>query len=165
MSKKKLSLFFALGIYLTTAFLCPTRTIAQTIPPFKILLSDDKIFSATDLPKGKPVILVYFDPECDHCQKLMKEFFPKMNEFRKAEIIMVTFKPVDDLIAFEKLHETSKYTNIKVGTEGNTFYLRYYYGLEKMPFTALYDKNGNFVYSYKEQTPVDDLVKRFKNLK
>lgn len=159
------SLFFSVLIYFSVGFFCASSACAQTIPSFKILLSDDNIFSATDLPKGKPVILIYFDPDCDHCQKLMKEFFPKMNEFRKAEIIMVTFKPVSDLIAFEKLHETSKYANVKVGTEGNTFYLRYYYGLEKMPFTALYDKNGNLVYSYKEQTPVDDLLRRFRDLK
>lgn len=141
------------------------KVCSQPIPPFKMMLSDNKIFSASDLPKGKPIILVYFDPDCEHCQKLMNELFKKINEFKKAEIVMVTFKPVIELPPFEEKYNTSGYSNIKVGTEGTLFYLRNYYGLVKMPFTALYDKKGNLSYSYKEQTPVDDLINRLKKLK
>ena len=74
-----------------------------------------------NLPKTKPLVLIYFDPDCDHCQKLMKEFFQKIDAFKKAEIIMVTFKPVEEVAAFEKQHNTQKYPNIIVGTEGIGF--------------------------------------------
>jgi thiol-disulfide isomerase/thioredoxin len=137
---------------------------SQTLPPFKMYRSDKTIFSAAELPKTKPVILIYFDPDCEHCQKLMKELFQKIEAFKKAEIIMVTFKPVEELTAFEKLHNTQKYPNIIVGTEGVGFYLRNYYGLVTMPFTALYDKQGNLNYSYRKETPVDDLINRLKTL-
>jgi len=137
---------------------------SQDLPPFKMYRSDKTVFNAAELPKTKPVILIYFDPDCDHCQKLMKELFQKIDAFKKAQIIMVTFKPVDEVAAFEKLHNTQKYSNITVGTEGVGFYLRNYYGLVTMPFTALYDKNGNLKYSYRKETPVDDLINRLKNL-
>ena len=78
---------------------------------------------------------------------------------------MVTFKTTNDIAAFEKKYSTKKYSNIMVGTEGTSFYLRMYYGLMTMPFTALYDKNRNLNYSYRKETPVDDLVKRLKDLK
>ena len=126
--------------------------------------SDKTIFNAAELPKTKPVILIYFDPDCEHCQKLMKELFEKIDAFKKAEIIMVTFKPIEEVAGFEKLHSTQKYSNIIVGTEGVGFYLRNYYGLETMPFTALYDKKGNLNYSYRKETPVDDLINRLKKL-
>ena len=163
MSKIKPSLFFAILIYFSSNLLCGSAK-AQTIPPFKIMLSDNRVFSADELPKGKPLILVYFDPDCDHCQMLMKNLFSKIDEFKKAEIVMVTFKSIPELAAFEKEHDISKYPNIKTGTEGTSFYLRYYYGLEKMPFTALYDKHGKLNYSYKEQTSVDDLIRRLKKV-
>jgi hypothetical protein len=51
-----------------------------------------------------------------------------------------------------------------VGTEGTGFYLRNYYGLMTMPFTALYDKKGKLNYSYRKETLVDDLLNRLKNL-
>jgi len=165
MNKKKLFLFFVLSVFFFLGLFCTVSAAAQTIPPFKMMLSDNKIFSASDLHKGKPIVLIYFDPDCDHCQKLMEELFKKINQLKKAEIVMVTYKPVSVLPPFEKKHNTSKYSNITVGTEGMGFYLRNYYGLMKMPFTALYDKKGNLNYSYKEETPVDDLINRLKKLK
>ena len=105
------------------------------------------IFSAADLPKGRPLVIIYFDPDCDHCQKLMDTLFKKINSFNKAELVLVTYKPVSEIAVFEKKHNTHKYTNMKVGTEGTGFYLRNYFKLMIMPFTALYDKKGNYSYS------------------
>ena len=163
----KLGLHFVSAIFFcfSTTLLFSSKVISQPMPPFKMILSDNKVFNAVDLPKGKPVVLIYFDPDCDHCQKLMKGFFKKINSFKKAEIVMVTFKSIMELAAFEKKYNTHNYTNIKVGTEGNSFYLRNYYQLIKMPFTALYDKNKNLSYSCSQETGVDDLIKRLKTFK
>ena len=157
--------------FLTRGLICFAATVffslaafSQSLPPFKMYRSDKTIFSAAELPKTKPVVLIYFDPDCEHCQKLMKELFLKIDAFKKAEIIMITFKSVEEVAAFEKQHNTQKYPNIIVGTEGIGFYLRNYYGLMTMPFTALYDKKGNLNYSYRKETFVDDLINRLKNL-
>jgi cytochrome oxidase Cu insertion factor (SCO1/SenC/PrrC family) len=157
--------------YFPAAFFCisalllfSSRTISQTIPPFKMTLSDNKTFNAADLPKGKPLVLIYFDPDCDHCQKLMTELFKKTDSFKKAEIVFITFKPVSEVAAFEKKYGAGKHANMKVGTEGTVFYLRNYYKLVKMPFTALYDKKGNYSYSYRDETLLDDLINRLKKL-
>jgi len=158
-------------LYLTASISCfafilffPSRMNSQTIPPFKMTLSNNKIFNAADLPKGKPLVLIYFDPDCDHCQKLMADLFKKINNFKKVEMVLITFKSVTEVAAFEKKYTTSNYANMKVGTEGTLFYLKNYYKLVKMPFTALYDSKGNYSYSYRDETPVDDLIKRLQGL-
>lgn len=94
----------------------------------------------------------------------MNVVFKKMQDFKKAQIILVTFKPVSEVIDFEKAYQTSKYANIKVGIEMPVFFFRKYYNLENTPFTALYNKNGKLIISYKTETPVDDLVKHLKAL-
>ena len=154
------SIFFCFFVIL----FFPSRMSSQTIPPFKMTLSNNKIFKAGDLPKGKPLVLIYFDPDCDHCQKLMTELFKKINSFKKTEMVLITFKPVAEVAAFEKKYNTSKYANMRVGTEGTLFYLKNYYKLVKMPFTALYDSGGNYISSYRDETPVDDLISRLKSL-
>ena len=153
-------IFFLLFISLFTL-----KGASQPVPPFEMLLSGNTVFKAADLPKGKPLILIYFDPDCDHCQKLMSELFKKINDFKKTEMVLVTFKPIDEVAAFEKQYNTQKYSNMKVGTEGTSFYLRNYFKLMTMPFTALYDKGGNLNFSYRKETPVDDLISRLKSLK
>ena len=159
-------LYFTASIFSCFAFILffPSRMNSQTIPPFKMTLSNNKIFKAVDLPKGKPLVLIYFDPDCDHCQKLMADLFKKINSFKKVEMVLITFKSVTEVAAFEKKYTTSKYANMKVGTEGTLFYLKNYYKLVKMPFTVLYDSKGNYSYSYRDETPVDDLIKRLKGL-
>jgi len=160
------SAFFSAHLFcFSVVVLLAGEVASQPIPQFKMYLSDKTIFSAAELPKGKPVILIYFDPDCDHCQILMKEVFKKINQFKIAEIVMVTFKSIIELTAFERKYNTHSYTNIIAGTEGSLFYLRNYYQLVKMPFIALYDKNKNLSYSYRQETPVDDLIKRLKNLR
>jgi thiol-disulfide isomerase/thioredoxin len=134
------------------------------LPPFKMYRSDSSIFSATALPKNKAVVVIYFDPECDHCQKIITEIFKKINSFKKTEMVMVTFKPVADIAAFEKKYKIRNYSNVTVGTEGTSFQLRDYYKIEKLPFTALYDKGQKLIYHYGQEISVDDLIQRLKKL-
>jgi len=159
-------LFFSVSFFFCFAFILffSSRMNSQTIPPFKMTLSNNKIFNAADLPKGKPIVLIYFDPDCDHCQKLMAELFKKINSFKKVEMVLITFKSVTEVAAFEKKYTTNKYANMKVGTEGTLFYLKNYYKLEKMPFTILYDSKGNYRFSYRDETPVDDLINKLNGL-
>jgi hypothetical protein len=166
MSKIRSAPFSFCILFLFMAMCYSPIATSQSLPPFEMALSTGKVFKASrDLTKGSPVIVIYFDPDCDHCQKLMKELFRKISSLRKAEIVMITFKTLSETAAFEKKYNTHKYPNITVGTEGNYFYLRNYYKLVKMPFTALYDSSQNFVYSYREETSVDDLITRLKKLK
>jgi thiol-disulfide isomerase/thioredoxin len=157
---------FLIVVLLNTLFYnARAAEVKDSIPSFKILLSNGTYYTRQDIPKGKPVILIYFSPDCEHCQKLLNSFFPRIKEFKNSEIVLVTFKTVDEVKTFEQQYQTYKYPNLVVGTEGNTYYLRYYYKLTNTPFTVLYDKKGNMVYSYRKETPVTDLVQRFKNMK
>src|SRR5512144_647479 len=118
---KRVCSFRIMMCWFCIALLLPTEVWSQSsLPPFKMYLSNKTVFSATELPKEKPVIVIYFDPECDHCQKLMNDLFKKINSFKKAEIVIVTFKPVEEVAAFEKKYKTHDYSNINVGTEGTS---------------------------------------------
>ncbi len=77
--------------FLTRGLICVSTIIffslaafSQSLPPFKMYRSDKTIFNAAESPKTKPVVLIYFDPDCEHCQKLMKELFQKIDAFKKG---------------------------------------------------------------------------------
>ena len=163
MNRRKPYVFLIINFFLFVFFYSSLG--AQTIPPFKILLTNGKTFYAKDLPHQKPVVIIYFSPDCEHCQTLMNAFFNKINNFKGAEIIMITFNPLNEVVKFEKNYHTYKYPNIMVGTEVPAFFLQLYYNLVNTPFTALYDKKGQYIYSYRKETPIDDLARRIKMLK
>ena len=74
-SKRGLSFPTAILFFLSITLLLGFKAVSQQLPSFKMTLSDNQIFNSSELPKGKPLVLIYFDPDCDHCQTLMNEFF------------------------------------------------------------------------------------------
>jgi thiol-disulfide isomerase/thioredoxin len=154
-------------IWLSCLLFTSSIALAQggKIPPFRMLQSNNRIFKAEDLPMGKPIILIYFSPECDHCDKLMKELFGKAAQFKKASIAMITYLPIEKVSKFEREFSLNQYLNIYVGTEGTSFFVRDYYRLTEMPFVALYTSSGDFVKSYTKDVALKDLSDRLNKLK
>lgn len=153
-------------------FTCYYGSFSQTgdpkpgsaIPSFKMLLTNGSYYSDKEIPKNKPFVLIYFAPDCEHCIKLMDELFKKIHQLDKATVVMVTFEQPRDVRWFERKYQTAQYHNIKVGTEGVSYVLRNFYRLQKTPFTAVYDKKGKLAFSYKNETPVNEMLDRFKKL-
>ena len=94
----------------------------------------------------------------------MEELLPQMSAFKNTQILMVTFESLNDVAWFENHYQTNKYPNIKVGIEIPVFFFRNYYHLENTPFTALFNKKGKLMISYKKYTPVTELIKWVKVL-
>ncbi len=134
------------------------------VPTFLMRMTNGKTYTSKDIPKNKPFVLIYFAPDCEHCMVLMDELFKKIHQLDNATVVMITFKTLPELAGFEKKYQTAKYKNIKTGTEGVTYVLRNYYRLDKTPFTAVYDKKGMLAFSYKNETPVNEMLSRLKKL-
>jgi thiol-disulfide isomerase/thioredoxin len=143
----------------------PQKSSSQSLPEFTVQLTNGKLFTKKDISHKEPFILIYFAPDCGHCQALIREVLKRINEFKKSQILLVSFESLQDVTRFEKDYGLKSHPSIKTGIEKQVFLFRYYYHLENTPFTALYDKQGKYVISYKTQTPVDDLIKHLNALK
>lgn len=168
--KRQFSIVIAVALLAAVSFI-PARAMAQApgktgkIPPFRIMQANGRVFKAEDLPMGKPIIVIYFSPECDHCDHLMKELFKREADFRKASIAMITYLSVEKVAKFVKEYRLDKYPNMYVGTEGTSFFVRNYYNVTDMPFAALYTSNGDFVKSYAKDVVLTDLSGRLHQLR
>ena len=132
------------------------------LPPFRIMQSNGTIFKAEQLPFEKPILIIYFSTDCDHCRAFMKDFFKRAADFTKASVVMVTYLPLAEVTKFIAEFNIRQYSNIYVGTEGSSFFLKNYYKLLDMPFAALYDKNGNIMASYRSNIPLNELALKIK---
>ena len=160
--KRKASFVFLMSLIFLAILFGSSKTIAQTLPDFKMKLTDGSTFSTKNVSHKKPVLVIYFAPDCEHCRALMDQLLPQMNTFKNVQILMPTFESLDDIAWFENHYHTKKYPNIKVGMEVPVFFLKNYYHLEHTPFTALFNKKEKLMVSYKEYTPVSDLIKWVK---
>jgi hypothetical protein len=98
-------------------------------------------------------MMVYFDPDCDHCLQFTTDMLKQLPAFGNVQIIFVTYVPVEGVRSFIARAGLDKYPDIKVGTEGNNFIVRYHYDVMLFPYLALHDKNGNLFATYESEVP------------
>src|SRR5690349_13413903 len=98
-------------VFMLLVLFASSVTVAQSgkVPPFQMMQANGKVFRAQDLPMGKPILLVYFSPECDHCEKMLKSFFKKASDFQKASVALITYLPVDKVAKFTKEYNLAKH--------------------------------------------------------
>ena len=134
-------------------------TPPPVIPPYRILTTDSVYITPANLKKHKSVMIIYFSPDCSHCQHLMYEMKPKMKNFNNVQIVMITFAlPLKASQVFYRDFDLKKYPNITVGTEGHTYTVQRYYQLLTTPYIAFYDKNEKLVKYFDKVPKIDELT-------
>ncbi|MGI8951118.1 MAG: peroxiredoxin family protein [Chitinophagaceae bacterium] len=128
------------------------------IPWFKILQGDSTWFTRNDLPKNKPVVIVYFNPDCGHCQLTAKEIVDNMDKFKNAFMVWITFHSPDQIKAFAHDYKLDQFNNIKLGRD-TSYYIPVFYQVRFTPFMAVYNKQGKFVQAFEGGTDVATLSK------
>lgn len=73
---------------------------APTIPAFSFFNLDKSLFTNTNLEKGKPLLFVFFDTECDHCQHAIQYINQHLTEFKPAAIYLITLDRQEKIVAF-----------------------------------------------------------------
>jgi thioredoxin-related protein len=161
---KKLLLLFSL-ILAAECSQAQNRPNIENIPPFHILKTDSTYFTPANLKKNQPVMIIYFSPDCSHCQHLMYEMKPKMKQFGNTQIVMVTFMEPSMLIALKNFYrdfDLAKYPNVTVGTEGHTYVVQRYYQVKTTPYIAIYNRNGKLVKAFDKVPSMDELIATVK---
>jgi thioredoxin-related protein len=134
----------------------------QNIPPYRILNADSVYRTPANLQKNKPVMIVYFSPDCSHCQELMYEMKGQMKNFKDIQVVMIT--PVDYKMVkgFYRDFGVSAYPNFTVGTEGRSYQVLEYYGVKNTPYIAIYNHKHKLLKAYEKAPKIKELAAMVK---
>lgn len=133
----------------------------RTIPSFSIQLPDSSWFSKVNLQPRKPTLILYFSPDCGHCQLETEEVLSKMKDLSNLQIVMVTSRPFTDMANFADHYKISRFPSIKIGTDPSRTVTQFY-NVKFTPFSALYDKKGQLVKIYENGIDMPELVNLVK---
>jgi fructan beta-fructosidase len=111
------------------------------IPEFSIELSNGQHFTKAGLQPHKPVMIVYFSPNCEHCQHFGQDLAAHMDLFKGVQIVMVTFRPVSEVSDYVRVCHL-EHAPVFIGSEGLTFVVQRHYSVQRFPFIAAYERNG-----------------------
>lgn len=118
--------------------------IARELPAFKIQMMDTAVkFNTADIPKGKPVVLFFFGPDCPYCQNLTREIVARMNELKDVRFYLVSIADFKEIHMYDTLFKLDKYKNVTIGKDMDAFFFKYYKA-PGYPYLAVYDKKKEF---------------------
>ncbi len=120
-----------------------------SLPPFKLLQADSTWFTNMELAKKKPVVIIYFSPECGHCQLAAQEMTNSIDKLKDATFLWVSYYSVPDIAKFVENYHLAQYPNFKFGRDPQ-YFLPTYFRVKFTPFMAVYDNNGQFVQSFEQ---------------
>ena len=132
-----------------------------TPPPFKLLLADSTtIFTKENLSAKKPLLVVVFSPDCEHCKHETEAILQHIDQFKHIQIVMATMLPYEKMKEFYDHYELGKHKNIIVGKDLN-YMLPPFYNMHTLPYLAFYDKKGKLINTFEGSMPIEDLIKVF----
>jgi thiol-disulfide isomerase/thioredoxin len=161
--KKIVSIF--LFLIPAIAYLQPSKDPAAPyfknngFPDIQLLLTDSTtIYTKENLPKDKTVVLIFFSPDCEHCQHTAKEMTKKMDSL--SNLFMVwngpSYLPLEQVKEFYTNYHLANYTNIIMGKEVN-YFMPLHYRIEITPYAAIY-KNGKLFAEFRTGLELQDLI-------
>lgn len=129
-----------------------------TVPQFTVYKAPDSTaFSREDLKKKKEVLFMVFSPDCEHCQHETEELLANIEKFKNTQIVMVTYLPYEEMMAFYKNYKIANYPQITMARD-TKFFFPVYFKVKNLPSIFLYDKKGDFKKSFEGSVKIDSIA-------
>ena len=123
-----------------------TQIPAQTIPDFTFFRLDKTPFSNNNLEHGKKLFFIFFDSDCEHCQRAVSFINGHYKEFKNIPIYLITLDDQNKINGFIK-----KYANKLKGKKEVTFLQDKQYQFinkfqpKRYPSMFLYSSEGKLI--------------------
>jgi thiol-disulfide isomerase/thioredoxin len=139
---------FYLGGYSQQDATANTLNNIQHIPSFNIFTAPDSTaFSSEQLKKNKPFVLIFFSPDCDHCQKETKELLAYKEELKGLQILMVSPSSLTLIKNFYEDYNIASMPNIVMGQDLN-YAIGVKYQIRTFPSIYVYDGTGTLAKAF-----------------
>jgi thioredoxin-related protein len=133
--------------------------IDKDMPDFSIQLLDTTVkIKSADIPKGQPVVLFFFGPDCPYCQNLTRELTKRMDELKDIRFYLVSAADFKEIHFYDTLFRLDQYKNVTIGKDMNYIFFKYYKA-PGFPYLAIYNKNKEFKEIVIGSVSVDSLKK------
>ncbi len=155
------SLLLLWGPFVSAQRMAPYQKL-RTIPSVRLLNADSSAFELRSrLDKKKPLLIVVFSPECDHCKHETEEMIKNIDKFKDIQIVMTTPLPLAKMKAFADHYKLGNYSNILVGRD-YAYVLPTFYGIRNLPFHAFYTKDKKLINGVEGTMKIETILSNFR---
>ncbi len=122
---------------------------------FNVLNKD--IFTVDSLKKGKPCLIVYFNPDCEFCQHEATQLSAHLREFHNSQILMVSDANIGKILKFRKDYGLQN-KNITFLKDSNDQFIDDF-GDASTPSIFIYNKQRRLAHHFIGETKMEALLK------
>ena len=106
----------------------------------QLLMEDSStIFDTKNINEGTPSILLYFSPDCEHCQREIEDIIQNIQSFKSIKFYLITIDPLERLLVFDRHYSLSKTPNLILGRDYEFSFCTNYPGAEP-PYLVIFDR-------------------------
>lgn len=126
------------------------------LPQFKMLQADSTWFTDLLIPQNRPVIIMYFSPECGHCQIEAESLAKNKDILDSAFMVFVSYHAPEEVGAFIKKYKLDKFSHMAAGRD-TEYYLPTFFRVQQTPFIAVYSKYHRLVKVFEAGASAEEL--------
>jgi thiol-disulfide isomerase/thioredoxin len=157
------SLFLFLGIY-SISIIKEKKITGDNIKMLKnfcaLNIVNDNEFCINLLP-NKPIILMFMNPECDHCQEEIKQIKRNKDKLKDISILLITSAPIKQVTDFYFVNGLSNLSNLQFLSDEN-MNITNDFDVHAIPSIFLYNDKRELVYKFNGEIKIEALLKYLK---
>lgn len=134
----------------------------KKIPQFEYQNLDGGVFSNKDLKSNTPIVFLYFNSECEHCQNEADMIRNNIDKFSSFQLIFISFEKPEMIEQFAIKYHLLSYDNVRFICDTKVAFATTF-DVNSLPCIVLYDKNQQLIEKIKGQTKAENLIKKLNN--
>ncbi|PHR69700.1 MAG: hypothetical protein COA67_09865 [Lutibacter sp.] len=158
---KKSSVFILFCVCFMTFSSCKTTQktnieATKEIPYFTFTTLDNHRFGKDDFDKTRTKMILYFNSECEHCEKQGKWLSESIDSFNHLELTFVSFEEMDAIKSYRDKYNFNRDNITFLQDTRLTFSDKF--GVGNFPSILLYTKKGKLIKKFEGETRVKDIL-------
>jgi hypothetical protein len=133
------------------------KEIGSDLPSLRVYRSDGVFLTNETLKNDAPLIIMLFNPTCEHCEDETMLLRDNIALFKKTNLVLIAAAGMEPYLSYffnnTKIADVPK---IQVGTDSSG-YIEKTFRYNSLPQINIYDKNRKLVEVFTGDTPLDAL--------
>ena len=137
-----------------------TLEATENIPYFTFYTLDQQRFTKDSFDTERTKLILYFNSECDHCQKqgrwLKKGIKENPNAFKNLELIFISFEEMSMIKDYRDQHQFNQDNIVFLQDARLTFADKF--GVASFPSILIYSKEGKLIKKFEGETKIEMIL-------
>lgn len=134
----------------------PIVEASKEIPYFTFYTLDSQRFTKDSFDSKRTKLILYFNSECDHCEKQAKWLSEDIDAFSDLELTFISFEEMGAIKSFRDTHNFHQKNITFLQDARLTFSDKF--GVESFPSILLYSKKGKLIHKFEGETKVEKIL-------